>query len=121
MRELRDVLITYAAEDRERARPVVGRLREQGLCVAWDPQAPSARRRRVGRPREPVGCRPILVAQRGTTDGPGWVPVDAAEDEGRGYVVPVRLDDSNEVTAGRTAGPWVRGRPPSHPDFVEVV
>src|SRR5581483_3278697 len=92
-----DIFISYASEDRERAKTLAQALEGEGWSVWWDRMIP------FGRPFDEVieenltAAKCALVLWTANSVSSKWVRSEAAEAEERGTLVPVLLDENVDL------------------------
>ena len=117
---MNDVFISYASEDRERARTFAAALEQHGWSVWWDREIP------FGRSYDEVieealnGARCMLVLWTTASAASEWVRSEASEGKRRGILVPVFLDEVEAPLAfrllnGAQLWNWKPGEP--NPEF----
>jgi hypothetical protein len=115
-----DIFVSYAAEDRDRARDLAHALENRGWTVWWDREIP------LGRPFDEVieqalaRARCVIVLWSRASVGSEWVRSEASEARRRGILVPVFLESVEPPLAfrllqGGDLTAWQPGA--SHEDF----
>ena len=95
--EMSDLFISYASEDRERAKVLAHALEAEGWSVWWDRLIP------FGRPFDDViqenlnAAKCVLVLWSKDSAASKWVRSEASEAEERGVLVPVMLDADVDI------------------------
>lgn len=92
-----DIFISYASEDRERAKTLAHALEGEGWTVWWDRLIP------LGKPFDDViqenidAAKCVLVLWTANSVGSKWVRSEASEAEERNSLVPVMLDEAADI------------------------
>jgi hypothetical protein len=92
-----DIFISYASEDRERAKALAQTLEGEGWSVWWDRLIP------FGRPFDDViqeninAAKCVLVLWTANSVGSKWVRSEASEAEERNVLIPVLLDREVDI------------------------
>jgi TolB-like protein len=88
-----DIFLSYAAEDRDRVRPLVELLERQGWTVWWDREIHAGPRfdQVIEEALDRASC--VVVVWSSQSVQSDWVHAEASEGLERGILVPVRLDD----------------------------
>ena len=96
-----DVFVSYAAEDRDRVKPIVAAIENQGLTVWWDRQIGigSSFDREIERELDSASAV-VLVWSKNSIES-DWVRNEAQEGFDRGVLVPVVVDDVRQPLAFR--------------------
>ena len=96
-----DVFISYAREDKDKARMLADALKEQGWSVWWDPQIPAGRvfDDVIEEALDAVKCVVVLWSKRSIVSR--WVKTEASEGLDRGILVPVLIEDVDPPLAFR--------------------
>lgn len=89
---MHDVFLSYAAEDRERARQFAAWLEAQGWSVWWDQTIPPGRKWDETIESELGAARCAIVLWSHDSARSDWVKNEAAEAVRRKILVPVRID-----------------------------
>lgn len=87
-----DVFVSYANEDRERARVLAEALQKEGLSVFWDRTIPPGLTWHDYIEREMQEASCVLVAWSEAAIRSSWVLEEAAEARKRGVLLPLLLD-----------------------------
>jgi len=96
-----DIFVSYASEDRERARTLALALEKRGWSVWWDREIP------LGRSYDEVieqalnGARCMLVLWSAASAASEWVRSEASEGRRRGILLPVFLEEVDAPLAFR--------------------
>jgi hypothetical protein len=93
MAKLSDVFISYASEDRERARVLAQALEAQGWSVWWDRTIPFGRRYDEIIANAIAGARCIIVLWSKTSIVSDWVREEAEQGRKRGILIPVLIEN----------------------------
>ena len=96
-----DIFVSYATEDRERARSVAQALEARGWDVWWDREIPLGRLYddAIEQALAAAGCAIVLWSK--TSVASEWVRSEASEAKRRGILVPVFLDTIDPPLAFR--------------------
>lgn len=88
-----DIFVSYAAEDRERVRPLVTALESQGYSVWWDGRIGIGNSfdRVIEYELDLASCVVVMWSEHSVESD--WVRNEAEEGKERGILVPVRIDD----------------------------
>ena len=88
-----DIFLSYASEDRERVRPVVGALEARGWSVWWDRTIKPGQifARVIQAALEEARCVVVLWSRESVESD--WVQTEAAEGQKRKILIPALLDD----------------------------
>jgi hypothetical protein len=119
-----DIFVSYATEDRERARTVAQALEERGWDVWWDREIPLGRLYDDAIEQALAAARCAIVLWSKTSVASEWVRSEASEAKRRGILVPVLLDTIDPPLAfrllqGADLSAWERGAP--HEEFDKLV
>jgi hypothetical protein len=87
------VFLSYASEDHDRAKEVATALQACGWSVWWDRQIPFGQTfdQVIGEALERANC--VVVLWSASAVRSNWVKDEAADGEGRGILVPAKIDD----------------------------
>ena len=98
-----DIFISYAKEDREKAKLLVEALAKTGWSVFWDRKIPTGRdwHSYVGKELEEAKC--VLVVWSESSVSSKWVREEAGEANDRDILVPVLLDATKPPLGFRSA------------------
>ena len=119
-----DIFLSYAREDRDRARTIAESLEEQGWSVFWDKDISAGHQWRNRLEAELGNARCVVVLWSHDSINSDWVKAEARTGGSRGVLVPVIIDEVEppevfgNVQAAHLA-PW-DGRP-SAPEMGTVV
>ena len=88
-----DIFISYASEDRDRIKPLIENLLDEGWSVWWDRELQVGPRfaRAIQDEIDQAGCVIVLWSEASVQSD--WVHDEANEGRQRGILVPVMLDD----------------------------
>ncbi len=88
-----DVFVSYASEDRDRVAQIVSELERRGYSVWWDRRIDlgTSFDRSIEAELDAASC--VLVVWSKASVQSEWVLNEASEGQGRGILVPVRIDD----------------------------
>ncbi|HEX2310554.1 MAG TPA: TIR domain-containing protein [Vicinamibacterales bacterium] len=119
-----DIFVSYATEDRERARTVAQALEERGWDVWWDREIPLGRLYDDAIEQALAAARCAIVLWSRTSVASEWVRSEASEAKRRGILVPVFLDTIEPPLAfrllqGADLAAWEPGTP--HEEFDKLV
>jgi hypothetical protein len=119
-----DIFVSYATEDRERARTVAQALEERGWDVWWDREIPLGRVYDDAIEQALAASRCAIVLWSRTSVASEWVRSEASEAKRRGILVPVFLDPIDPPLAfrllqGADLAAWEPGTP--HEEFDKLV
>jgi TIR domain-containing protein/PDZ domain-containing protein len=119
-----DIFVSYATEDRERARTVAQALEERGWDVWWDREIPLGRLYDDAIEQALAAARCAIVLWSKTSIASEWVRSEASEAKRRGILVPVLLDTIDPPLAfrllqGADLSAWEPGTP--HEEFDKLV
>jgi hypothetical protein len=92
---MNDIFISYAREDRERAKAIAAVFEAQGWSVWWDRNIPPGRSfdQVIEEALSAARCVVVLWSKSSTTSD--WVKTEAGEGLARKILVPVRLEELN--------------------------
>src|SRR5262245_7191602 len=113
-----DIFLSYASADRERIRPLVSVLEQQGWSVWWDRKIPPGKTYDQVIEQALEGARCIVVVWLQTSVQFEWVKVEADEGMNRNALVPVLIEEAKiplafrRIQAARLIG-W-DGEPSHH-------
>ena len=93
--EMSDIFISYAREDREKAKAVAAVFREQGWSVWWDRSIPPGRSFDQVIEEALAAARCVVVLWSKSSATSDWVKTEAAEGLARKILVPVRTEEIN--------------------------
>lgn len=115
-----DIFVSYAAEDRDRARQLANALEERGWDVWWDREIPLGRLYDDAIEQALAEARCALVLWSHTSIASEWVRSEASEAKRRGILVPVFLEAVEPPLAfrlvhGADLTTWEPGSP--HEEF----
>ena len=98
-----DIFLSYASEDRERVRPLVELMEEQGYSVWWDRQIGigSSFDREIERELNAARC--VVVVWSNDSIQSDWVRNEAQEGLDRGILVPAQIENVKPPLAFRRA------------------
>ena len=87
-----NIFFSYSSEDRERLRPLVSILENQGWDVFWDRDIPAGQtwRTYIGNAIDNADC--IITVWSETSIGSQWVADEADEGKKRNMLLPILLD-----------------------------
>jgi hypothetical protein len=88
-----DIFVSYASEDLDRIRPLIGVLEDTKWSVFWDRTIPAGRTWRQFIGRELDICKCMLVVWSTHSIDSDWVQEEADEGKRRGVLVPVLIDE----------------------------
>lgn len=88
-----DIFISYASEDRERAKVLAGALAAQGWSVWWDRTIPTGRKFDEVIDEALSGARSILVMWSRVSIAKDWVLEEAEEGRERGILIPIFIEN----------------------------
>jgi adenylate cyclase len=116
-----DIFVSYATEDRDRVKSVVGAIEKAGYSVWWD--------RKIGVgcsfdrviEQELDSCACVLVIWSSTSIEKDWIRSEAQEGLDRGVLVPVLFDDAKPPLAFRRTQAAVLGRDPTDEELEPVL
>ena len=96
-----DVFISYAREDKDKARMLANALEDQGWSVWWDPQIPAGREFDdvIEEALDAAKCVVVLWSNRSIVSR--WVKTEAGEGLDRDILVPVLIEDIKPPLAFR--------------------
>ena len=96
-----DIFVSYAAEDRDRIRPLVDRLTDQGWSVWWDRDlvAGASFESRIEQALDAARC--VVVAWSQHSVESRWCRNEANEGLERNVLVPLKIDDVRPPLAFR--------------------
>ena len=119
-----DIFVSYATEDRERARNVAQALEARGWDVWWDREIPLGRLYDDAIEQALKAARCAIVLWSKTSVASEWVRSEASEAKRRGILVPVLLDTIEPPLAfrllqGADLVAWEPGTP--HEEFDKLV
>jgi len=119
-----DIFLSYATEDRERARSVAQALEARGWDVWWDREIPLGRQYDDAIEQALAAARCAIVLWSKTSIASEWVRSEASEAKRRGILVPVLLDPIEPPLAfrllqGADLASWEPGTP--HEEFDKLV
>ena len=119
-----DIFVSYATEDRERARTLAQALEERGWDVWWDREIPLGRLYDDAIEQALAAARCAIVLWSKTSVASEWVRSEASEAKRRGILVPVLLDSIDPPLAfrllqGADLTAWEPGTP--HEEFDKLV
>jgi hypothetical protein len=88
-----DIFISYASEDRARAKDIAEALEQQGWSVWWDRKIPPGKAfdEVIGDELDAARC--VIVLWSRASIGSNWVKEEAAEGQKRNILVPVLIED----------------------------
>jgi TIR domain len=92
-REVADVFISYASEDRDRARSLAKVLETGGLSVWWDRKIVPGQSFDQTIERELDAAKSAVVLWSTASISSGWVKSEASAARQRGILVPAMIDD----------------------------
>jgi hypothetical protein len=119
-----DIFISYAHEDRERAKALAQALAEQGWSVWWDRHIPGGQRFHEVIERELAAARCVIALwSTAALDSP-WVREEAQDGLDRQILVPAKIETVRLPIGFRTVqtadlSNW-KGNP-AHPGFVQLI
>lgn len=88
-----DIFLSYSTEDRERLKPLVNALDQQGWSVFWDHRSiPVGKNWRMAIGEAVANCRCMVVAWSEASVQSKWVQEEAIEGSNRGVLFPILLD-----------------------------
>src|SRR5215213_4308003 len=87
-----DVFISYAREDREKAKALAELFTEQGWTVWWDRNIPAGRSFDTVIEEQIAAAKCIVVMWSANSVASDWVKGEAGEAVVRGMMIPVRID-----------------------------
>ena|SRR5262245_35285569 len=96
-----DIFLSYASADRERIRPLVSVLEQQGWSVWWDRKIPPGKTYDQVIEQALEGARCIVVVWSQTSVQSEWVKVEADEGMNRNALVPVLIEEAKIPLAFR--------------------
>lgn len=96
-----DIFISYASQDRERARQLAAALEARGWSVWWDREIPLGRSYDEVIEQALAGARCMLVLWSAAAAASEWVRSEASEGKRRGILVPVFLEEVDAPLAFR--------------------
>ena len=88
-----EIFISYATEDRERARALALSLEHRGWSTWWDRKIPLGKQFDVVIEEAIAAARCVIVLWSRASVGSEWVRSEATEAERRGILVPVFLEN----------------------------
>jgi hypothetical protein len=88
-----DIFISYAKEDRGKAKDIAEALKQQGLSVWWDRSIPPGKTfdAVIEDALDAANC--VIVLWSKTSVSSKWVKIEASEGNRRGILIPVLIDD----------------------------
>jgi hypothetical protein len=109
-----EIFVSYAAEDRDRARQLAGALETLGWSVWWDREIPLGRHYDDVIERALAESRCAIVLWSRTSIASEWVRTEASEAKRRGILVPAFIEPVNPPLAfrllqGADLGAWTPG------------
>jgi hypothetical protein len=115
-----DIFVSYAAEDRDRARQLAHALEERGWDVWWDREIPLGRLYDDAIEQALAEARCCIVLWSHTSIASEWVRSEASEAKRRGILVPIFLEAVDPPLAfrlvhGADLTTWEAGTP--HEEF----
>jgi TolB-like protein/Flp pilus assembly protein TadD len=116
-----DVFISYATEDRERAKPIVEVIEKAGFSVWWDRRIGlgSSFDREIERELDSAGC--VIVIWSAHSVDSDWVRSEAQEGLDRGVLVPLLIDDVKAPLAFRRAQTAILSEKPTRDELNQVL
>jgi TIR domain len=90
-----DVFLSYASEDRERARTVAEAFQQQGWSMWWDPDIDAGAKYGDAIKEALEGARCVVVLWSKASIASDWVHDEAGTGRKRGVLVPASLDGSD--------------------------
>ena len=88
-----DIFISYASEDRDRARDIAEALEEHGWSVWWDRHIPPGKAFDEVISEALDAARCVIVLWSAASTKSNWVKEEAAEGQQRNMLVPVLIED----------------------------
>src|SRR5438045_2521708 len=88
-----DIFVSYSSKDRERVKPVVDKLIQQGWSIWWDRKIPLGKTFDQVIEEELDAARCVLVIWSKESVKSKWVRSEAREGEQRQILIPVLIDD----------------------------
>jgi adenylate cyclase len=117
-----DIFVSYAAEDRDRIRPLVERLEREGWSVWWDRALTAGRRFDEKIEQELNAARCVLVAWSNHSISSRWCRTEANEGLERNVLVPLCIDDVRPPLAFRSSHtPSLTGWPEQEGELAVVL
>lgn len=121
---MNDIFVSYAREDRPRAKQLAEALQRHGWSVWWDRDIPAGKTFDQVIEDELEAARCVLVVWSRESVESHWVRAEATEGQERRALIPVRIDDVEPPLAFRqiqTANlvGWTGER--SRPEFEKLV
>jgi formylglycine-generating enzyme required for sulfatase activity len=88
-----DVFVSYAREDLERVRPIVGAIEDAGYSVFWDRRIPSGMTWRgyIGKALDEAKCVVVVWSKHSVESD--WVMEEADEGRQRRILIPITIED----------------------------
>lgn len=112
-----DIFISYASEDRERARTLALALEARGWSVWWDREIPLGRSYDEVIEQTLASARCMLVLWSAAAVASEWVRSEASEGKRRGILLPVFLEEVDAPLAFRLLnGAWLEHWDSSQPN-----
>lgn len=119
-----DIFLSYAGKDRERVRPLVERLEEHGWSVWWDRRIPPGKTWPQMIQEGLDNTQAMVVVWSKASVESKWVTIETSMGEGRGALVPVRIDDVEpplQFSLIQAADLRQWDASPTHPEFRAVI
>src|SRR4030095_11308345 len=117
-----DIFVSYATEARDRIRPLVERLEQEGWSVWWDRALTAGRRFDEKIEQELNAARCVLVAWSNHSIRSRWCRIEANEGLGRNGLVPLRIDEVRPPLAFRSSHtPSLTGWPEQEGELAVVL
>ncbi len=88
-----DIFLSYSSQDRERVRPLVQSLEQQGWSVWWDRRIPPGKTWRQVIQQALDDARCVVVVWSKNSIESDWVITEAEEGQSRGVLIPALIDD----------------------------